>query len=75
MQLAEALWLSDPATAIPLIEQVLAEADAAGRFRDRGRGAYMLGEMLRRAGDFNGAARCAETVFKWRTQPLMLGFA
>jgi DNA-binding NtrC family response regulator/tetratricopeptide (TPR) repeat protein len=62
--LAEELWLSDPVAAKPLLEQVLAEADAAGRTKDRGRAAYMLGELLRRAGDLDGAARCTETVFK-----------
>ncbi len=61
---AEALWLSDPVAAKPLLEQVLAEADAAGRLKDKGRAAYMLGEMLRRAGDLDGAARYAEMVFK-----------
>jgi DNA-binding NtrC family response regulator/tetratricopeptide (TPR) repeat protein len=64
LQLAEELWLSDPVAARPLLEQVLAEADAAGRPRDRGRAAYMLGELLRRAGDLDGATRFAETVFK-----------
>ena len=61
---AEALWLSDPVAARPLLEQVVAEADAAGRIKDGGRAAYMLGELLRRSGDLDGAARCAETVFK-----------
>ncbi len=63
LQLAEALWLSDPVAAKPLLEQVLAEADAAGRPNDGGRAAYMLGAMLRRAGDLDGAARYAEIVF------------
>ncbi|HTW92963.1 MAG TPA: sigma 54-interacting transcriptional regulator [bacterium] len=62
--LAEALWLSDPVAARPLLEQVLAEADAAGRPKDKGRAAYVLGELLRRAGDLGGATRCAETVFQ-----------
>jgi transcriptional regulator with GAF, ATPase, and Fis domain/tetratricopeptide (TPR) repeat protein len=62
--LAEAIWLSDPVAAKPLLEQVLAEADAAGRLKDKGRAAYMLGELLRRAGDLDEAARCAEMVFK-----------
>jgi DNA-binding NtrC family response regulator/tetratricopeptide (TPR) repeat protein len=64
LALAEAIWLSDPVTAKPLLEQILAEADAAGRTKDKGRAAYMLGELLRRAGDLEGAARCAELVFK-----------
>jgi DNA-binding NtrC family response regulator/tetratricopeptide (TPR) repeat protein len=62
--LADELWLSDPVTARPLLEQLLAEADAAGRARDHGRAAYMLGELLRRAGDLDGATRCAKVVFK-----------
>jgi DNA-binding NtrC family response regulator/tetratricopeptide (TPR) repeat protein len=62
--LAEELWLSDPVAAKPLLEQVLAEADAAGGAKDGGRAAYMLGELLRRDGDLDGAARCTETVFK-----------
>ena len=64
LKLAEKLWLSDPVAAKPLLEQVVAEADAASQPKDRGRAAYMLGELLRRAGDLDGAARCAETVFK-----------
>jgi DNA-binding NtrC family response regulator/tetratricopeptide (TPR) repeat protein len=64
LELAEELWLSDPVTVRPLLEQVVAEADAAGRPSDCGRAAYMLGELLRRAGDLDGAARYAETVFK-----------
>jgi DNA-binding NtrC family response regulator/tetratricopeptide (TPR) repeat protein len=63
LALAEKTWLSDPVTAKPLLEQVLAEAEAVGRIKDKGRAAYMLGEVLRRAGDLDGAARCAETVF------------
>ena len=62
--LAEQLWLSDPVAAKPLLEQVVAEADAAGRIKDKGRAAYMLGELLRRAGDLEGAGRYAEMVFK-----------
>jgi DNA-binding NtrC family response regulator/tetratricopeptide (TPR) repeat protein len=64
LALAEATWLSDPVTAKPLLEQVLGEADAAGRLKDKGRAAYMLGELLRRAGDLEGATRCAELVFR-----------
>ena len=62
--LAEELWLKDPVTVRPLLEQVVAEADAAGRPKARGRAAYMLGELSRRAGDLDGAMRCADTVFK-----------
>jgi DNA-binding NtrC family response regulator/tetratricopeptide (TPR) repeat protein len=64
MELAEEIWLKDPATVRPLLEQVVAEADAAGRTKDKGRAAYMLGELLRRAGDLDGALRYAEMVFK-----------
>jgi len=64
LKLAEELWLKDPVTVRPLLEQVVAEADAAGRPSDRGRAAYMLGELARRAGDLDGAARHAETVLK-----------
>jgi DNA-binding NtrC family response regulator/tetratricopeptide (TPR) repeat protein len=64
MELAEEIWLKEPVTVKPLLEQVVAEADAAGRPKDRGRAAHMLGEMLRRAGDLDGAARYAEIVFK-----------
>jgi DNA-binding NtrC family response regulator/tetratricopeptide (TPR) repeat protein len=64
LALAEEIWLSDPVTVRPLLEQVVTEAEAAGRIRDKGRAAYMLGELLRRAGDLDGAVRYAETVFK-----------
>jgi len=64
LKLAEETWLKDPVTVRPLLEQVLAEADAACRPLAGGRAAYMLGELARRAGDLNGAARYAETVFK-----------
>jgi transcriptional regulator with PAS, ATPase and Fis domain/tetratricopeptide (TPR) repeat protein len=63
MALAEEAWLKEPVTVKPLLEQVMAEADAAGRPKAHGRAAYMLGELLRRAGDLDGAARYAETVF------------
>jgi DNA-binding NtrC family response regulator/tetratricopeptide (TPR) repeat protein len=62
--LANELWRSDPVTVRPLLEQVVAEADAAGRPIDGGRAAYMLGELSRRAGDLEGATRYAEIVFK-----------
>jgi DNA-binding NtrC family response regulator/tetratricopeptide (TPR) repeat protein len=62
--LAKELWLRDPTTVRPLLEQIVAEADAAGRPIDGGRAAYMLGELSRRAGDLDEAARCAEIVFK-----------
>jgi len=64
LKLAEELWLSDPVEVRPLLERVVAEADAAGRPIAGGRAAYMLGELARRAGDLDEAARYAETVFK-----------
>jgi DNA-binding NtrC family response regulator/TolA-binding protein len=64
MELAEETWLKDPAVVRPMLEQVVAEAESAGRPKDKGRAAYMLGELLRRAGDLNGATRCAEIVFE-----------
>jgi tetratricopeptide (TPR) repeat protein len=64
MELAEEIWLSDPISVRPLLEQVVAEADAAGRPKACGRAAYMLGELLRRAGDLDEAARYAGMVFK-----------
>jgi DNA-binding NtrC family response regulator/tetratricopeptide (TPR) repeat protein len=62
--LAEELWLSDLVAARPLLELVVAEADTADRIKDKGKAAYMLGELLRRTGDLDGAAHCADTVFK-----------
>jgi DNA-binding NtrC family response regulator/tetratricopeptide (TPR) repeat protein len=64
MLLADGLWLSDPAAAIPLLEQVVAEADAAGRPGDRRDAASRLSELLRRAGDLDGSARYAELIIK-----------
>ncbi len=66
--LAEELWLSDLVAARPLLELVVAEADAADRIKDKGKAAYMLGELLRRTGDLDGAAHCADTVFKVANQ-------
>ena len=64
MALAEEIWLSDPITVRPLLEQVVAEADAAGRVSDKVRAAFMLGELLRRAGDLDEAARFVEMLLK-----------
>jgi tetratricopeptide (TPR) repeat protein len=64
MELAEEIWLRDPAAVRPLLQQIVAEADSAGRPCDGGRAAFMLGELSRRAGDLDAAARYAETVFK-----------
>ncbi|MBM3330953.1 tetratricopeptide repeat protein [candidate division WOR-3 bacterium] len=63
LSLAEEIWLKDPVVARPLLEQVVADAEAAGRISDKGRSAYMLGELARRAGDLDAASRHAETVF------------
>jgi DNA-binding NtrC family response regulator/tetratricopeptide (TPR) repeat protein len=62
--LADKLRRSDPIAAKSLLEQVMAEAENAGRMQDKGKAAYMLGELLRRAGDLIGAEQCAETVFQ-----------
>ena len=62
--LAEDLWLSDPVAATPLLEQVVAEADAAGLPKSGLRAASMLSELLRRAGDLDGSARYAELLLK-----------
>jgi len=64
MALAEVIWPRDPVTVRPLLEQVVAEADAAGRVSDKVRAAFLLGELLRRAGDLDGAARFVEMMFK-----------
>ena len=64
LQLGEELWLSDPTAAIPLLEQVVAEADAADRINDGGRAASILSELLRRAGDLEGSERYAAYVLK-----------
>jgi len=60
--LAEELWLSDPAGARPLLEQVIAEADGASVAEFRVGAASILSELLRRAGDYDGSTRCAEMV-------------
>jgi two-component system, NtrC family, response regulator len=64
MELAEELWLKDPVTVRPLLEHAVAEADAFVSASDKGRAVFMLGELLRRAGDLDGAARFAEMLFK-----------
>jgi transcriptional regulator with PAS, ATPase and Fis domain/tetratricopeptide (TPR) repeat protein len=64
MVLAEEIWPRDPVTVRPLLEQVVAEADAAGRVSDKVRAAFLLGELLRRAGDLDEAARFVEMLFK-----------
>ena len=64
LKLAEEIWHSDLVAVRPMLEQIVAEADAAGRPYARGRAAYMLGELLRRAWDLDEAVRYAEMVFK-----------
>ncbi len=60
--LAEQLWLSAPAEAEPLLEQVVAGAAVAGETRDGARAASMLSELRRRAGDLDASARYAGMV-------------
>jgi DNA-binding NtrC family response regulator/tetratricopeptide (TPR) repeat protein len=62
LALAEELWLSDAAGARPLLEQVVAEADAAGVTDSRFGAAAILSELLRRAGDYDGGTRYAEMI-------------
>ncbi|HTW91236.1 MAG TPA: sigma 54-interacting transcriptional regulator [bacterium] len=62
--LAEELWLCDPAGAKPVLEQVIAEADAAGVPRSGFRAASILSELLRRAGDLDGSGRYAALLLK-----------
>ena len=62
--LAEELWLSDPASVSPLLEQVVAEAEAAGETKSGARAASMLSELRRRGGDLDGSVRYAELVLK-----------
>jgi DNA-binding NtrC family response regulator/tetratricopeptide (TPR) repeat protein len=64
MLLVEELWLSDPAAARPLLEQLVVEAEAAGDGRVWGRATTMLSELLRQAGDLDGSARHAELALK-----------
>ena len=62
LALAEELWLSDPAGAKPLLEQVVAEADAAGVAESRLGASAILSELLRWAGDYDGSMRHAEMI-------------
>ena len=64
MLLVEALWLSEPAAAIPLLERVIVEAEATGQKKPWGRAVTMLSELLRQAGDLDGSARYAELALK-----------
>jgi DNA-binding NtrC family response regulator/tetratricopeptide (TPR) repeat protein len=64
LQLADELWLSDPAAATPLLEQVVTEAEKVGERKDGTRAASMLSELLRRAGNLEGSTRYAELVLK-----------
>jgi DNA-binding NtrC family response regulator/tetratricopeptide (TPR) repeat protein len=62
--LAEELWRSDPVAARPLLEQLIAEADAAGETKVWGKAMYMLSDLLLRAGDLDGCARHAELLLR-----------
>jgi DNA-binding NtrC family response regulator/tetratricopeptide (TPR) repeat protein len=62
--LAEELWLTAPAEARPLLEQVVSGAEANGETKDGARAASMLSELLRRAGDVEASARYAEVVLE-----------
>ncbi|HTW92347.1 MAG TPA: sigma 54-interacting transcriptional regulator [bacterium] len=62
LSLAEDLWLRDAAAAIPLLEQVAAEAEEAGEVKCGVRAASMLSELFRRAGDLDGSMRQADLV-------------
>jgi transcriptional regulator with GAF, ATPase, and Fis domain/tetratricopeptide (TPR) repeat protein len=62
--LAEKLWLTVPAEAEPLLEQVVSSAEAAGETKTRARAASMLSELSRRAGDVEAGARYAEVVLE-----------
>ncbi len=64
LALAEELYLSDPAGAKPLLEQVVAEADGAGAAESRLGALAILSELLRWAGDYDGSARYAEMILK-----------
>ncbi len=64
MLLVDELWLSDPAAARPLLEQLVVEADAAGETKVWSRAATMLSESLRQAGDLEGSARYAELALR-----------
>jgi DNA-binding NtrC family response regulator/tetratricopeptide (TPR) repeat protein len=64
MRLVDELWLSDPAAARPLLEQLVVEAEAAGDRTKWGRAVTMLSELLRNAGDLEGSGRYAELALK-----------
>jgi DNA-binding NtrC family response regulator/tetratricopeptide (TPR) repeat protein len=64
LALAEELWLSDPAGARPLLEQVVAEADGAGVAESRLGALAILSELLRWAGDYDGSTRYAEMILE-----------
>ena len=64
MLLANEIWLSDPTAAKPLLEQLIAEADAAGEKEAWSKAAYMLSYLLLNAGDLDGSARHAELLLR-----------
>ena len=64
MDLARELSLSDPAAARPLLEQLVAEADAAGETKIWSDAMETLSTLLRRGGDLDGSARHAELLLR-----------
>jgi len=62
--LAEELWLTSPAEAEPLLEQVVHGAEVAVEPRTGARAASMLSELSRRAGDLEASVRYAELVLE-----------
>jgi DNA-binding NtrC family response regulator/tetratricopeptide (TPR) repeat protein len=64
MLLVDEIWLSDPAAAVPLLERVVVDAEAAGEKKHWGRAVTMLSELLRQAGDLEGSARYAELTLR-----------
>jgi len=64
MLLADELWLTDPAAARPLLEQLVAEADAAGETKVWSKATIMLSQLLLGDGDLDGGARHAELLLR-----------
>jgi len=62
--LADELRLSDPAAARPLLEQLVAEADAAGEMEAWRDATHLLSDVLLRAGDIDGSERHAELLLR-----------
>lgn len=62
--LADELRHSDPAAARPLLEELVAEADAAGEMKVWSEATVWLSALLRDAGDLDGSARHAELLLR-----------